>query len=336
MPYHLATAHHLGVETPIRSIITPVPLARSQRAIRNDASYPRPFGVSTNGGFEPVRALPSVGAVLVAVDPTLLAWQTGTVDAFESAARLAADAAGAILKRRWHDRGPVEIKSSAIDLVTEVDRACEQAILDVLGSAFPDHAFLAEESGGRGSHEFVWIVDPLDGTTNFAHGYPQVSIAIALQRAGESLFGLVYDPIREELFIARRGGGATLNDRRIRVSAAPDLASSLLASGFPYDRRQHADYYLSFFKAFMLRTQGIRRAGSAALDLCWVAAGRVDGFWEWKLKPWDTAAGVLIVEEAGGRASDFRGDGFDAFGDQTLASNGLIHREMVEVLLPLL
>ena len=125
MPYHLATAHHLGVETPIRSIITPVPLARSQRAIRNDASYPRPFGVSTNGGFEPVRALPSVGAVLVAVDPTLLAWQTGTVDAFESAARLAADAAGAILKRRWHDRGPVEIKSSAIDLVTEVDRACE-------------------------------------------------------------------------------------------------------------------------------------------------------------------------------------------------------------------
>jgi myo-inositol-1(or 4)-monophosphatase len=258
------------------------------------------------------------------------------MDAFESAARVAADRAGAIIKRRWQDRGPVELKSSPVDLVTEVDRACEQAILGVLGSAFPDHAFLAEESGVHGSHEFVWIVDPLDGTTNFAHGYPQVSIAIALRRRGESLFGLVYDPVREELFIGRRGGGATLNDRHLRVSAAPDLASSLLASGFPYDRREHADYYLSFFKAFMLRTQGIRRAGSAALDLCWVAAGRVDGFWEWKLKPWDTSAGVLIVEEAGGRASDFRGESFDAFGEQTLASNSLIHQEMIDVLVPLL
>ena len=263
-------------------------------------------------------------------------WQNRSVEAFESAARLAADRAGAILKRRWHEHGRVDVKSSAIDLVTDVDRACEATILDVLCSTFPDHAVLAEESGARGEHEFLWLVDPLDGTTNFAHGYPQVAISLALQRGPQTIFGLVYDPIREEIFVARRGGGAFLNERPLRVSSTNTLASSLLASGFPYDRREHADYYLSFFRAFMLRTHGIRRAGSAALDLCWVAAGRVDGFWEWKLKPWDTAAGALLVEEAGGRVSDFRGDRFDPFGEQTLASNGGIHVEMLASIGPLL
>ncbi|HSD09582.1 MAG TPA: inositol monophosphatase family protein [Candidatus Binatia bacterium] len=251
------------------------------------------------------------------------------MEAFESAARLAADRAGGILKRRWHEHGRVDVKSSAIDLVTDVDRACEAAILDVLCSAFPDHAVLAEESGARGTHEFLWLVDPLDGTTNFAHGYPHVAISLALQRDTQTILGLVYDPIREELFVARRGGGAFLNDRALRVSSTRSLASSLLASGFPYDRREHSDFYLSFFKAFMMRAQGVRRAGSAALDLCWVAAGRVDGFWEWKLKPWDTAAGALLVDEAGGSVSDFSGGRFDAFGEQTLASNGWIHGEML-------
>jgi len=254
------------------------------------------------------------------------------VEAFESAARRAVAEAGEIIRRRWNDQGAIERKSTAIDLVTEVDRDCESAILGILRPAFPDHAFLAEESGAIGEHEFVWLVDPLDGTTNFAHGYPQVSVSIALRRGRETLLGVVYDPVRDELFIARRGGGSRLNDRRLEVSSRQPLATSLLASGFPYDRREHADFYLSFFKAFMLRTQGIRRAGSAALDLCWVAAGRVDGFWEWKLKPWDTAAGALVVEEAGGRVSDFRGGSFDPFGDQTLATNGKIHDEMVEVL----
>jgi len=254
------------------------------------------------------------------------------VDPFESAARRAVDRAGAIIRERWHDHGAVERKSTAIDIVTDVDRAAEAAILEVLRSAFPDHAILAEESGAVGEHEFVWLVDPLDGTTNFAHGYPQVSVSIALRRGRETLLGLVYDPVRDELFVARRGGGATLDDRRLEVSREQGLGSALLASGFPYDRREHADFYLSFFKAFMLRTQGIRRAGSAALDLCWVAAGRVDGFWEWKLKPWDTAAGALVVEEAGGRVSDFRGGPFDPFQEQTLASNGYIHDEMVEVI----
>ena len=258
------------------------------------------------------------------------------VEAFESAARVAAAKAGEIIRRRWNDHGQVARKSTAIDIVTEVDRDCEAAILDVLRSAFPDHAILAEESGASGEHEFLWLVDPLDGTTNFAHGYPQVSVSIALRRGRDTLLGVVYDPIREELFVARRGSGATLNDRRLEVSVQESLDAALLASGFPYDRRQHADFYLSFFKAFMLRTQGIRRAGSAALDLCWVAAGRVDGFWEWKLKPWDTAAGALVVEEAGGRMSDFRGGAFDPFGDQTLASNGKIHDAMIEAITGLL
>ena len=262
--------------------------------------------------------------------------QRRVVEAFEAAARRAVDRAGAIIKRRWHEPWRIEVKSTAIDLVTDVDRACEEAILDVLTSAFPDHAVLAEESGARGTHEFLWLVDPLDGTTNFAHGYPQVSVSIALSRSGETILGLVYDPVREELFSARRGSGARLGDRRLEVSATPDLGSALLASGFPYDRREHADYYLSFFKGFMMRTQGVRRAGSAALDLCWVAAGRVDGFWEWKLRPWDTAAGALIVEEAGGRMSDFEGGRFDPFGEQTVASNGRIHAQMIEVMRSLL
>jgi myo-inositol-1(or 4)-monophosphatase len=262
--------------------------------------------------------------------------QRGDVEAFEAAARLAVRRAGAILKQRWNAERRIERKSTAIDLVTEVDRACEQAILDVLTSAFPEHAVLAEESGAHGTHEFLWLVDPLDGTTNFAHQYPQVSISVALAKGSQTILGVVYDPVREELFSARRGSGAHLNDRLLQVSTTADLDSSLLASGFPYDRREHADYYLAFFKGFMMRTQGVRRAGSAALDLCWVASGRVDGFWEWKLKPWDTAAGALIVEEAGGQMSDFEGGRFDIFGNQTLASNGKIHEQMIEVLQPLL
>ncbi len=254
--------------------------------------------------------------------------------AFESAARLAADRAGGILKRRWHEHGRVDVKSSAIDLVTDVDRACEEAILDVIRSSFPDHAVLAEESGALGEHEFLWLVDPLDGTTNFAHGYPHVAVSIALQRRSETILGLVYDPIREEVFVARRGGGAFLNDRALQVSATKSLDSSLLASGFPYDRREHADFYLGFFADCMQRVQGIRRSGSAALDLCYVACGRLDGFWEWKLRPWDTAAAALIVGEAGGQVSDFRGGSFDLYGEQTLASNGRLHTALIEVLGP--
>ncbi len=258
------------------------------------------------------------------------------MDAQEEVARTAVLEAGRIIRDQWLRRGAVSLKSNAIDLVTDTDRAAETAILELLRSRFPDYSILAEESGERGAHEYRWLVDPLDGTTNFAHTYPQVSVSIALLRAGRPVLGVVYDPLRGELFVGRRGEGASLNEEPLRSSASETLSASLLLTGFPYDRREQADYYLSFFKAFMMRTHGIRRAGSAALDLCWVAAGRADGFWEWKLKPWDTAAGALIVQEARGRTTDFRGGEFDPFGPQCLATNGRIHEEMLSVIRGLL
>jgi len=185
----------------------------------------------------------------------------------------------------------------------------------------------------RPPHEpYVWYLDPLDGTTNFAHGFPHFAVSLALERGGKLLLGIVHDPLRNETFCARRGGGASLNGRPIHVSAVTDLEQALLGTGFPYDRREHLDFYLGFLADFMVRAQGVRRVGSAALDLCYVACGRLDGFWEWKLKPWDTAAGALIVAEAGGVVTDFRGAAFDAFGEQTLASNGSLHATMTRIL----
>ena len=258
------------------------------------------------------------------------------MDAFENAARDAAGKAGSIVREHWARRKPVDLKSSAIDLVTETDRACERAILEILNTRFPDHGILAEESGRREGGEYEWVVDPLDGTTNFAHGYPQVAVSIALRRAGETLLAVVHDAIREETFCARRGEGATCDGRPIRVTDTGELSAALLLTGFPYDRRRHVDFYLEHLRAFMMRCHGVRREGSAALDLCWIAAGRADGFWEWKLKPWDTAAGALIVEEAGGRVSDFSGDAFDPSGEQCLATNARIHEEMLQVLAEIL
>ena len=176
-----------------------------------------------------------------------------------------------------------------------------------------------------------WIIDPLDGTTNFAHSYPQFCVSIALERDDEVILGLVYDPLRGECFKAVKGEGATLNGGSIHVSAVKELDKALLATGFPYDQREKADFYLVLFKAFMTRSQGIRRNGSAALDLCYLACGRIDGFWELKLRPWDTAAGTLIVAEAGGRLSDLSGNKFSIWGEETLASNGAIHDEMVNI-----
>ena len=221
----------------------------------------------------------------------------------------------------------------AIDLVTSVDRDCERKIVEIIRRKFPNHGILAEEETKIEScqSEYRWIVDPLDGTTNFAHGYPQFCVSIALECADAVILGLVYDPIRRECFSAARQQGATLNGQPIRTSTANELDKSLLATGFPYDHREHADFYLSYFKAFMTRSQGIRRGGSAALDLCYVACGRLDGFWELKLKPWDTAAGALIVVEAGGKLSDFAGKPFSIWGNETLAANRGIHDEMVRV-----
>ena len=244
----------------------------------------------------------------------------------------AANAAGAMIRDGWKHPMTIEYKG-AIDLVTSVDRQSERTIVDVIRRNFSDHSILAEEEtdvqGAR--REYRWIIDPLDGTTNFAHGYPQFSVSIAVEHDGKVIVGLVYDPIRDECFKAALGHGATLNDEPIRASTAEKMDKSLLATGFPYDRRDFADFYLTYFKAFMIRCQGIRRGGSAALDLCYVGCGRLDGFWELKLKPWDMAAGALIVAESGGRLSDFSGQPFTIWGEETLASNRLIHDEMVRV-----
>lgn len=257
-----------------------------------------------------------------------------TIDAgeFLDPAWDAASAAGKLILDNWQRPKQIDYKG-AIDLVTSVDRDSERIIVDLLQRNFPDHGILAEEETDRRSSQnrYLWIIDPLDGTTNFAHSYPHFCVSIALQYDGEIVLGLVYDPIRDECFRALLGRGATLNENPIQISAISELDKSLLATGFPYDRRENANYYLTFFKAFMTRCQGIRRNGSAALDLCYVACGRLDGFWELKLKPWDTAAGALIVKEAGGKLSNFAGNEFSIWGNETLATNGLIHDDMARI-----
>jgi myo-inositol-1(or 4)-monophosphatase len=246
---------------------------------------------------------------------------------------------GKILKESLFERRVVAQKGE-LSLVTETDRRSEKLIVENILSAFPDHALLTEESPARGESPYRWIVDPLDGTTNFAHTYPVAAVSIAFEDHGRVTLGGIYDPFRGELFYAERGRGATLNGLPIVVSQNPNLGSSLLATGFPYDRRQHADEYLSIFRAFMCRVHGIRRTGAAAIDLCYVAAGRFDGFWELKLHLWDLAAALLVIEEAGGKLSDFAGRPISLSSldstviPQTVASNGFVHNEMVEVLSP--
>ena len=252
---------------------------------------------------------------------------------FLAAAWEAAETAGTLVRESWLKPKEIDHKG-AIDLVTSVDRASERKIVEIIRRHFPGHSILAEEETDyQGAQdEYRWIIDPLDGTTNFAHSYPQFCVSIALEYDREVLLGLVYDPLRRECFRALKGQGATLNGSPIRVSAVTELDHALLATGFPYDRRENADYYLTFFKAFLTRSQGIRRAGAAALDLCYLACGRIDGFWELKLRPWDVAAGALIVAESGGRLTEFSGNEFSIRGSETLASNGAIHDEMIAVL----
>ena len=255
-------------------------------------------------------------------------------DAIRDLACHLARAAGAIQRERYETSFLVRTKSASIDLVTEVDHACEALIIETLRKERPEDAILAEEGGGedRADAEWRWVIDPLDGTMNYAHGYPRFCVSIAAERAGSAELGVVYDPLLDELFVAERGAGATLNDRSLRVSKEREIGRALIATGFAYDVHRSADDNVDHFAHFVKRARGLRRDGSAALDLCYVAAGRFDGFWELKLQPWDVAAGNLIVLEAGGRISDFCGAASPGDGRETVASNGHLHQMMIEVL----
>ncbi len=250
----------------------------------------------------------------------------------EAAVHIAREA-GKYQRSRLHTDFKVEHKG-VINLVTEVDKACEKRIVDYLHKNFPNHDVLAEEGSNTASNaDFKWIIDPLDGTTNFAHGYPLFCVCIALEHKGEIVMGVVYEPNRDEMFTAEKGKGAFCNGRPIRVTPCKDLRQSLLATGFAYNFREE-DKLNNFdhFRNLMMRSLAVRRDGVAGIDLCYVACGRYDGFWELYLKPWDIAAGALIVEEAGGRVTSFDGSAFDVYGREILATNGEIHSQMQEVL----
>lgn len=236
--------------------------------------------------------------------------------------------AGSLLSHYLERRVGFELKGE-FDLVTEADRAAEKLIVERLRSHFPAHQIVAEEGGGHTSNsEYCWYVDPLDGTTNFAHSFPMFNTTLALERAGEVIAGVVFDPTRQEMFAAERGGGAYLNNRRIRVSKANRIEDALVSTGFP-SRKRHENVNVHFYYQLAMSSHGVRRAGAAALDLAYVACGRLDAFWEFGLNPWDMAAGTLLVSEAGGQCSDMLGGPMDLHGRHLLTDNGAIHSEMV-------
>jgi myo-inositol-1(or 4)-monophosphatase len=314
----------------------------SVRVVRDTKPAPGAQEQSREPAIE-TRAVEPLSKVVAEPNPDQLAHLAGTV----------AREAGTLIRARYDEPRQITTKSRAVDLVTDTDRAAERLILDRLHEAFPEHGILSEETGtitgASGRSSLCWVIDPLDGTTNFAHGVPHFAVSVACVRAASepgsplpdlraarAVAGAVYDPMRDELFSATEGGAATLNGRRIVASDEGALDASLLATGFPYDRREQLERYLGFWRVLMVRARDIRRMGAAALDLAWVACGRLDGFWEWRLQPWDVAAGALVVRRAGGRVTDFGGvdPGIDAA--QTLATNGRVHAALLEAIAPLL
>jgi len=251
----------------------------------------------------------------------------------QQAARQAALNAGALLRRNFTQPQAITLKGRH-DPVTQSDFQSQQLIIDHLIRVFPAYGFLAEEKGAptAASGDGCWIIDPLDGTVNFAHGFPMFAVSIAFQWQGEVVYGVVYDPMRDEVFEAIREQGAWLNGQTLRVSQIGDLDRALLATGFPYNVADHLETSMLRFKRLVVQAQGVRRPGAAAIDLCYLAAGRCDGFWEEGLKPWDTAAAVLIVEEAGGRVSTFDGSPFFLTAADVAASNGLLHEQILAAL----
>ncbi len=239
--------------------------------------------------------------------------------------------AGKMIKRHLGRVRRIEYKG-AINIVTDVDKKAEALIIKELKKSFPDYGVLAEESPEQKRGSAKWIIDPLDGTTNFAHGFPFFAVSIGLEKEGRVVLGAVYDPLREELFYARRGKGAFLNKKKIGVSTVKKIAKSFLATGFSYTFKDKKNNNINNFANFMQASLAVRRAGAASLDLCYVACGRFDGFWELDLFPWDMAAAAVIIEEAGGKLSDFRGRKFSLYNNNILASNGYIHSRMVKIL----
>ena len=225
-------------------------------------------------------------------------------------------------------------KKSYADYVSEVDKAAERTIIQTILDVYPTHAILAEESGAQGESEYLWIIDPLDGTTNFLHGFPQYAVSIALQHNGVLTQAVIYDPTKNDLFTATRGRGAFLNDRRIRVSKRAELADSLIGTGFPYTKFTHMDAYMDIMRDMMQKTAGLRRPGSAALDLAYTAAGRYDGFFETGLKPWDIAAGCLLITEAGGLVGDLEGNDSYLKSGHLCAGNPKVFAQMLQVIAP--
>jgi myo-inositol-1(or 4)-monophosphatase len=247
----------------------------------------------------------------------------------ESAQQIARESGG-LLSGYFARRVAVELKGD-YDVVTEADRASEKLIVQRLTELYPSHAIVAEEGGGHESaSSYRWYVDPLDGTTNFAHGFPIFNVTLAVEREGEMIAGVVYDPIRDEMFAAEKGAGATLNGKKISVSTVSHLESSLVATGFP-SRKRHLNVNIHYYHQLAMATHGVRRAGSAAIDLAWVASGRLEAFWEFGLNPWDLAAGRLLVSEAGGSVTDMKGHPHAIRGPHLLADNGLIHDEIVDL-----
>ncbi|OGL42033.1 MAG: inositol monophosphatase [Candidatus Schekmanbacteria bacterium RIFCSPHIGHO2_02_FULL_38_11] len=254
------------------------------------------------------------------------------MDELQKVAIEAALKAGKILRDNVDKKFSIDYKSEK-NLVTAIDTAAEKAILGIINEKFPSHSILTEENGEETrDSNFKWIIDPLDGTTNYAHGFRMFCVSIGIEKNGEVIFGVVYDPIADELFTGIKNSGAFLNNKRIFVSKIKSLSDSLLATGFPYDIEKNPKNNLNHFSRFSFNAQAIRRAGSAALDLCYVACGRFDGFWESGLNPWDVAAGGLIVSEARGMVSDFSGKDFSIYRRETLASNGKIHQQMMKTL----
>ncbi|TBR19439.1 hypothetical protein EPO15_14195 [bacterium] len=308
--------------------------ARTLKEVRTASIGPATSAALRALGAEPsVEAKPSTGDALAAA--VAAKSKAASPAALKAALVTALRAAGKEMRKGFLT-AKVSFKGRA-NPVTEADLAAEQAILDVVLRRFPDHDFLTEERAPRASgSDYVWVVDPIDGTVNYSHGFPHSGASIAVVRRGVTLAAGIYDPFRDELFLAEKGKGATLNGRRLKVGKAAQLEDALLITGFAYDRHLKAAKYAGYVREFLKRAQDLRRSGSAALDLAWVAAGRVDGFWEFTLSPWDVAAGRLLVEEAGGKVTDFAGRPWSkdprTWGSRTLASNGKVHRGMMAVL----